>query len=74
MYYCAVWAFDTDSECWSLMDAKGDVPVIFQILNDTIWFGLFCIVLLGYETAGQSQWSHSGEGKFSTDTIRRGRF
>ncbi|KAG7551129.1 Kelch repeat type 1 [Arabidopsis thaliana x Arabidopsis arenosa] len=23
----SVWAFDTDSECWSLMDAKGDVPV-----------------------------------------------
>ncbi|KAL1197801.1 Acyl-CoA-binding domain-containing protein 6 [Cardamine amara subsp. amara] len=23
----SVWAFDTDSECWSLMDAKGDIPV-----------------------------------------------
>ncbi|ESQ41861.1 hypothetical protein EUTSA_v10012828mg [Eutrema salsugineum] len=23
----SVWAFDTDSECWSLMDAKGDLPV-----------------------------------------------
>lgn len=23
----AVWAFDTETECWSLMEAKGDVPV-----------------------------------------------
>ncbi|CAD5332067.1 unnamed protein product [Arabidopsis thaliana] len=23
----SMWAFDTDSECWSLMDAKGDLPV-----------------------------------------------
>lgn len=23
----AVWSFDTESECWSLMDAKGDIPV-----------------------------------------------
>lgn len=23
----SVWAFDTESECWSLMEAKGDVPV-----------------------------------------------
>ncbi|CAH2072425.1 unnamed protein product [Thlaspi arvense] len=23
----SVWAFDTDSECWSLMEAKGDLPV-----------------------------------------------
>ncbi|CAH8391996.1 unnamed protein product [Eruca vesicaria subsp. sativa] len=22
-----VWSFDTESECWSLMDAKGDIPV-----------------------------------------------
>ncbi|WJX96108.1 hypothetical protein P8452_77354 [Trifolium repens] len=23
----SVWAFDTESECWSLMEAKGDIPV-----------------------------------------------
>ncbi|KAG7028961.1 Acyl-CoA-binding domain-containing protein 4 [Cucurbita argyrosperma subsp. argyrosperma] len=23
----AVWAFDTETECWSLMEAKGDIPV-----------------------------------------------
>ncbi|XP_023528519.1 acyl-CoA-binding domain-containing protein 4-like [Cucurbita pepo subsp. pepo] len=23
----AVWAFDTQTECWSLMEAKGDIPV-----------------------------------------------
>ncbi|XP_050220345.1 acyl-CoA-binding domain-containing protein 4 isoform X2 [Mercurialis annua] len=23
----SVWAFDTESECWSLLEAKGDVPV-----------------------------------------------
>lgn len=23
-----VWAFDTETECWSLMEAKGDTPVI----------------------------------------------
>ncbi|KAJ4882531.1 Galactose oxidase/kelch repeat superfamily protein [Raphanus sativus] len=23
----SVWSFDTESECWSLMDAKGDIPV-----------------------------------------------
>ncbi|KAK6913804.1 hypothetical protein RJ641_021125 [Dillenia turbinata] len=23
----SVWAFDVESECWSLMDAKGDIPV-----------------------------------------------
>jgi hypothetical protein len=22
-----VWAFDTETECWSLMEAKGDIPV-----------------------------------------------
>ena len=22
-----VWAFDTETECWSLIEAKGDVPV-----------------------------------------------
>ncbi|KAE9455259.1 hypothetical protein C3L33_12851, partial [Rhododendron williamsianum] len=24
----SVWAFDTETECWSLMEAKGDTPVI----------------------------------------------
>lgn len=34
VYIMAVWAFDTDSECWSLMEAKGDLPVIFfKVLN-----------------------------------------
>ncbi|XP_047317143.1 acyl-CoA-binding domain-containing protein 4 isoform X2 [Impatiens glandulifera] len=23
----SVWAFDTDTECWSLMEAKGDIPI-----------------------------------------------
>lgn len=23
----SVWTFDTETECWSLMDAKGDIPV-----------------------------------------------
>ncbi|XP_052189359.1 acyl-CoA-binding domain-containing protein 4 [Diospyros lotus] len=23
----SVWAFDTESQCWSLMEAKGDIPV-----------------------------------------------
>ena len=27
----AVWAFDTQTECWSLMEAKGDIPVLFYI-------------------------------------------
>lgn len=22
-----VWAFDTETECWSLIEAKGDIPV-----------------------------------------------
>lgn len=22
-----VWVFDTETECWSLMEAKGDIPV-----------------------------------------------
>lgn len=29
----AVWAFDTETECWSLMEAKGDIPVQFYILS-----------------------------------------
>lgn len=24
---CIVWAFDTETACWSLMEAKGDIPV-----------------------------------------------
>lgn len=23
----SVWSFDTETECWSLMEAKGDIPV-----------------------------------------------
>jgi len=29
----AVWAFDTESECWSLMEAKGDIPVGIFVCN-----------------------------------------
>lgn len=25
----SVWAFDAETESWSLMEAKGDIPVIF---------------------------------------------
>lgn len=45
--FLAVWAFDTDSECWSLMDAKGDVPVILtpQYTFRSLWlYGLDCEV------------------------------
>lgn len=28
--FCIVWAFDTETECWSLMEAKGDIPVYFS--------------------------------------------
>nr|XP_009770759.1 PREDICTED: acyl-CoA-binding domain-containing protein 4-like [Nicotiana sylvestris] len=28
----SVWAFDTETECWSLLEAKGDVPVKFHVL------------------------------------------
>ncbi|CAN0855894.1 Acyl-CoA-binding domain-containing protein 6 [Linum grandiflorum] len=24
---CLVWAFDTETQCWSLMEAKGDIPI-----------------------------------------------
>ncbi|KAK4379997.1 hypothetical protein RND71_001859 [Anisodus tanguticus] len=28
----SVWAFDTETECWSLLEAKGDVPVKLLVL------------------------------------------
>jgi len=28
----AVWAFDTETECWSLVEAKGDIPVPSQTI------------------------------------------
>lgn len=30
--FVPVWAFDTETECWSLMEAKGDIPVSFSKL------------------------------------------
>lgn len=36
----AVWAFETETECWSLMEAKGDIPVSLQShINHKIYFG-----------------------------------
>nr|GEU98173.1 hypothetical protein [Tanacetum cinerariifolium] len=41
----AVWAFETETECWSLMEAKGDIPVarsghtVVQAGSNLILFG-----------------------------------
>ncbi|KAJ1395183.1 Kelch-type beta propeller [Sesbania bispinosa] len=29
----SVWAFDTETECWSLMEAKGDIPMAWSRLK-----------------------------------------
>lgn len=45
----SVWAFDTESECWSLMEAKGDVPVARS--GHTVVRASSVLILFGGEDA-----------------------
>lgn len=33
----AVWIFNTETELWSLVEAKGDIPVSYLILRIMLW-------------------------------------
>jgi hypothetical protein len=33
----AVWTFNTETELWSLIEAKGDIPVSYLILKEILW-------------------------------------
>lgn len=43
----AVWAFDTETECWSHMEAKGDIPVLFLFVLFLYWVS-FCLIYSGF--------------------------
>lgn len=45
----SVWAFDTDTECWSLMEAKGDIPV--SRCGHTVARASSILILFGGEDA-----------------------
>uniref|UniRef100_A0A5B6ZML1 Acyl-CoA-binding domain-containing protein 4 n=1 Tax=Davidia involucrata TaxID=16924 RepID=A0A5B6ZML1_DAVIN len=45
----AVWAFDTETECWSLMEAKGDIPVARS--GHTVVRASSVLILFGGEDA-----------------------
>ncbi|KAK9933710.1 hypothetical protein M0R45_020890 [Rubus argutus] len=45
----SVWAFDTETECWSLMEAKGDIPVART--GHTLVRGSSVLILFGGEDA-----------------------
>ncbi|XP_020220693.1 acyl-CoA-binding domain-containing protein 6 isoform X1 [Cajanus cajan] len=45
----SVWAFDTESECWSLMEAKGDIPVARS--GHTVVMANSVLILFGGEDA-----------------------
>ncbi|KAA8548505.1 hypothetical protein F0562_000228 [Nyssa sinensis] len=44
-----VWAFDTETECWSLMEAKGDIPVARS--GHTVVRASSALILFGGEDA-----------------------
>lgn len=45
----AVWAFETETECWSLMEAKGDIPVSFQShINHKSYFGNYFLSIVSW--------------------------
>lgn len=37
----AVWIFNTETELWSLVEAKGDIPVSYLILRIMLWQSFF---------------------------------
>ncbi|CAN4113589.1 unnamed protein product [Withania somnifera] len=45
----SVWAFDTETECWSLLEAKGDVPVARS--GHTVLRASSVLILFGGEDA-----------------------
>lgn len=45
----SVWAFDTETECWSLMEAKGDIPVTRS--GHTVVRASSVLILFGGEDA-----------------------
>ncbi|XP_031274396.1 acyl-CoA-binding domain-containing protein 6 [Pistacia vera] len=45
----SVWTFDTETQCWSLMDAKGDIPVARS--GHTVVRGTSALILFGGEDA-----------------------
>uniref|UniRef100_A0A2P2LZ11 Acyl-CoA binding protein n=1 Tax=Rhizophora mucronata TaxID=61149 RepID=A0A2P2LZ11_RHIMU len=45
----SVWAFDTETECWSLMEAKGDIPVARN--GHTVVRATSALILFGGEDA-----------------------
>ncbi|GMH29297.1 hypothetical protein Nepgr_031140 [Nepenthes gracilis] len=45
----SVWAFDTETECWSLMEAKGDIPVARS--GHTVVRANAALILFGGEDA-----------------------
>ncbi|TYJ20384.1 hypothetical protein E1A91_A09G260800v1 [Gossypium mustelinum] len=45
----AVWAFDTETECWSVMEAKGEIPVARS--GHTVVRANSVLILFGGETA-----------------------
>ncbi|XP_021679547.2 acyl-CoA-binding domain-containing protein 6 isoform X2 [Hevea brasiliensis] len=45
----SVWAFDTETECWSLLEAKGDVPVARS--GHTAVRASYALILFGGEDA-----------------------
>ncbi|KAM7467076.1 hypothetical protein LguiB_014638 [Lonicera macranthoides] len=45
----SVWAFDTESECWSLLEAKGDIPVARS--GHTVVRATSFLILFGGEDA-----------------------
>ncbi|KAK9288393.1 hypothetical protein L1049_016849 [Liquidambar formosana] len=45
----SVWAFDTETECWSLMEAKGDIPVARS--GHTVVRASSALILFGGEDA-----------------------
>ncbi|RZB63857.1 Acyl-CoA-binding domain-containing protein 6 isoform A [Glycine soja] len=45
----SVWAFDTETECWSLMEAKGDIPVARS--GHTVVMANSVLILFGGEDA-----------------------
>ncbi|XVF66269.1 hypothetical protein PTKIN_Ptkin10aG0021400 [Pterospermum kingtungense] len=45
----SVWAFDTETECWSVMEAKGEIPVARS--GHTVVRASFVLILFGGEDA-----------------------
>ena len=51
-----VWAFDTETECWSLMEAKGDIPVPFLTWQWFICQQVVFITVLRFNTETLVLW------------------